>query len=593
MKTLWLNHLKYCLPDWGVGVLLCFLLYAHVAYYIPYQLCELEHENLFVSDTDTWMRVWETPGGLADVLGLWLTQFLAIPYVGCFVFLLPIFLLWPVMICLLRQAGASFAFVVPVAFGSVITQLLVQYDFNFNQSGSIALLAAWLFLYFLSQIKPSGCRWAMFMAGIPCVAWLFGSIVVVYTLGGLILFFCRRNYMWAVVSLAVLGVMLAVGYGTGCIENFRLFLSPAFYYCSLVEFPVVHWISWVIPLLLILIVRCFPSFGSSLRLGVRGIVVCCLWAVVTGCFLHYDPSFRNTSNQTLWRLNHYSFMEDWKGMLDFLSSRRPITNQLYMNYANMALAQIGSLGDHAFYFHPRGVKALLVEANSTASVYMLMSDVQYTIGGIADSQRYAFEAQTALPRMCGVQTLMRLVKTNLILGHDAVAEKYLALLEKTWFYKEWAHRYRKFLHNPRALEADAELGEKRRGMSKHNRFVMSHGWNRELEDVLQSDPSNRKAIAYLGLSYLLAKDLQGFRNFLETYYGTEGLKQLPLAFQQGVMAVYPQDVEKWEFYRVSSQVKDLYLSYVKQLQGLQGYPGKKRQMKKEYEYTFWYYYMFT
>lgn len=587
------DNLKYRLLNWGLGILLSFLLYGYVVHNIPYQLCELEHENLFVADADTWMSVWAMPGGLAEVLCLWLTQFLAVPYVGSLIFLLPVLLLWPVTVLLLKRTGASSVLIHSGASGVVVAQLFTQYDFNFYESGSIAMLAALLCLYAISYIKHLSYRWAVFIGGIPCVAWLFGSIVVMYVVYGSLLFFfaSRQKYMPAV-SLLALGMVLVLGNWLGCINKLELFISPAFYYRPLVDFPVIHWISWGFPIFLLVVVGFFPHWGASWKPVTRGIVISCLWGLVFGVFLRYESLFRNTSNQTLWQLNHYSFREEWKDMLDFLSSRQPITNQLYMNYANMALAQTGHLGDYAFHFSPRGIKSLLVEANSTASVYMLMSDVQYTIGGIADSQRYAFEAQTALPRMCGVQILMRLVKTNLILGHDMVAEKYLALLEKTLFYKKWAQHYRMFLHNPQAVEADEELGEKRRGLSKHNRFVMSHGWNRELEDVLQADPSNKKVVAYLGLSYLLAKDLQGYRHFLETYYGTEALETLPLAFQQGVIAAYPEETEKWEHYRVTSQVKDLYVRYVKQLQGLRGYPGKKRQMKREYGYTFWYYYMF-
>lgn len=44
------------------------------------------------------------------------------------------------------------------------------------------------------------------------------------------------------------------------------------------------------------------------------------------------------------------------------------------------------------------------------------------------------------PRM-----LKRLVQTNLIYGAYPVAEKYIRILENTFYYKDWAKSQRKFL----------------------------------------------------------------------------------------------------------------------------------------------------
>lgn len=594
MKFLKISPTKSHWPDWGIGFIMCCALYAHVAHYIPYQLCELEHESLFVNDADTWQRVWQMPGGLADVSGAWATQFFALPYIGVFVYLLPVLLLWPVAVCLARRAGASSFFVGVAAFGVVVTQLFVQYDFYFFASGSIALLAALTVLCGVSRIKSARQQCVAFASGMPLVAWLFGAVVAVYALCGAVLFFSRRSRLFGLaVSVAVFCATVGIGYWSGYVENVKLFLSPEFYHHPMMEFAATQWMAWIYLLLFALAVRLFPSVGVSWKFLRRIVAVCCLWAVVAGCFLHFDGRFRNTSNQTLWRLNHYSFTEDWNGMLTFLSAQRPLTNQLYMNYANMALAHTGDLGDYAFYFQPRGPHALMVEANSNASVYMLLSDVQYTVGGVADAQRYAFEAQTALPRMCGVQTLMRLVKTNLILGHDAVAEKYLSLLDKTLFYKTWAQRYRRFLGNPKALMADPELGEKRRALTAHNHFIASQGWTADLEEVLAADPSNRKVATYLGLSYLLAKDMPGFCAFLEKYYGTAALNELPLAFQQGVVTAYPQDEEKQKIFGIRPQVREHYVRFMAQLQQAQGRSAGAPQMSEEDMYSFWYYYLFV
>lgn len=293
----------------------------------------------------------------------------------------------------------------------------------------------------------------------------------------------------------------------------------------------------------------------------------------------------------IWQLNHCSFVEDWDGIIRFCSAK-PVTNQLYMNYVNIALAQKGELGNKVFLFRPYGTGALLVKGNDTGAVHMLMSDVQYTVGCIAKSQQHAFEAQVSLPHSCGIQTLMRLVKTNLILGHYAVADKYLTKIAGTLFYKDWADKYRTFLYNDEAVEADEELGGKRRSLSHTNRFAMYDGWEIDLEDIIEANPQNHTAITYLGLSYLLSKNVEGFHRFLDRYYGTDCLKQLPLSFQQGVIVVFQQEKEKWNKYNLSPEVISLYNKYRDIYFQNQRNPNLKNILAKSFGNTFWYCLMF-
>lgn len=264
-----------------------------------------------------------------------------------------------------------------------------------------------------------------------------------------------------------------------------------------------------------------------------------------------------------------------------------------MNYANMALAQKGTLGSQAFHYSPRGLNALMVNANSTGSIRMLASDIQYMVGCVAEAQQHAFEAQVTFPTSLGIQTLKRLVKTNLILGHYAVAEKYLQLIEKTTFHKEWAATYQVFLYNDEAIEADAELGDKRRSLSQKNRFAMFYGWQPELEDILAANPKNEKAMLYLGLGFLLTKDMQGFHRFLDKYYGTEELQTLPVVFQQGVIALFQQEKQKWENYDLSPQVVKMYNQYRDLYFKNQRQPNMKNIMARSFGHTFWYYLMFV
>lgn len=575
-----------------LGVLFALLLGWQVQEHLPYQLCQLEHTNLFLGD---WDRLWESlgeMGGFVKWIGTFGIQFFDKPFWGSVVFLLPVWGLFAMTGCILRRKCASSGLWIPLAAWVAVAQLFSLYDFNFYWSGAVALCMAVAGLWGCSFLKSSWLRTILFIVGIPVVAWLWGSVVVVYVLGGIGLFFEKKKSLWtALVPLLVCGGTIALNYFMGGCPTWMNAISPTQYFESLLDIPSYHLLTWILVVLLLGISR-FLSWNVEKKKALAGVICVLGWLLPSGALIYYGSTFRNQSNIDLWRLNHYAYTEDWDGILQFLHGK-PMNNYLFMNYANMALAQKGTLGSQAFHYSPRGLNALMVNANSTGSIRMLASDIQYMVGCVAEAQQHAFEAQVTFPTSLGIQTLKRLVKTNLILGHYAVAEKYLQLIEKTTFHKEWAVTYQAFLYNDEALEADAELGDKRRSLSQKNRFAMFYGWQPELEDILAANPKNEKAMLYLGLGFLLTKDMQGFHRFLDKYYGTEALQTLPVVFQQGVIALFQQEKQKWENYDLSPQVVKMYNQYRDLFFKNQRQPNMKNIMARSFGHTFWYYLMFV
>lgn len=409
-------------------------------------------------------------------------------------------------------------------------------------------------------------------------------------LAGIILFAKKEKWFITIVApIAVFVSTIAIIYFTGMIANIGLILSPVCYYESISEMPIYHWTTWGVALLILFLARRVANVFW--KKPITGWAICCTgWLIPSALLVLTAGKFCNTSNQDIWRLNHHAYMEDWDAILDFVSDK-PMNNYLFMNYANLALANKGELANRAFHYYPKGMNSLLTTVNSTGTVRLLASDIHYTVSCIAEAQQHAFEAQVTFPQSMGIQTMKRLVKTNLIFGHHAVAKKYLSLIAQTTFHKEWAQKYSQFLFNDQAIEADAELGEKRRNLSQRNRFAMFYGWIPELQDILDVNPENRKAKEYLGLSFLMNKDLKGFQLFLDKYYGTDKDRTLPLSFQQAVMALDQPD--KVKEYNVSSSVKEQYARFMRQYAQNRQNPNLKNVMHRSFGHTAWYYLIFV
>ena len=385
--------------------------------------------------------------------------------------------------------------------------------------------------------------------------------------------------------------MFIVIYFFAMVGTFQQIVSPVFYYDILNDFPLHHWIPWCV-LALVFIGSRIVRIGLVRRKVFLWSVYFGVWLFPCGMLVYCAPILTNTPMQVLYRLNHYSYMENWDSMLRYLSGSR-LDNWLYMNYVNLALAQKGQLGDNAFLFKPQGRAALIVNPSPDGVVRMLKSDINYTVGCIAEAQHQAFDAQMAFHKGVGIQTLKRLVQTNLIFGHYALAEKYLEIIEKTTFHKEWAQKYRAFLYDDEAVMACVELGEKRKSLIQNNRFVLVNGWTPELEDVVRMNPLNKKAMDYLGITYLLGKEMNAFRLLLERYYGTNALPQLPLAFQQAILLLYSDNESMWDRYEISQEIKDEYNRFLEWNEKNKNNPNRKRIIGSEFGHTFWYYFNFV
>ena len=573
-----------------ISILFAALLFWQVQVHLPYQLCQLEHTNLFLGDWDAFLASFQQMGGVVKWLGTWGIQFFDKPFWGVLMFLLPVWGLFATTACVLRRKTHSNGLWIPLAACLAVAQLFSLYDFNFYWSGALALCLTMGVLWVWSFLKPSLVRNVLFIVAIPFIAWSLGAVALVYVLAGIGLFF-HKQHVWqtGILPMVVYVCTIVLYYFMGACPSLMVAVSPKMYFEPLLGIPLYHLAAWGITIGIWGCSRFLPTVEK--KVWAWGMCAVC-WVLPVGVLLQYGSTFRNQSNIDLWRLNHYAYTEDWDAILQFLQGK-PMNNYLFMNYANMALAQKGELGNLAFNYSPKGMNALLVNANSTGSIRMLASDIHYMVGCVAEAQQHAFEAQVTLPTSLGIQTLKRLVKTNLIFGHYEVAEKYLNLIDRTIFHKGWAEKYRMFLYNDAAVEADAELGEKRKSLSNQNRFSMFYGWIPELEDVLSVNPKNDKAMTYLGLSYLLNKDMEGFRRFLDKYYGTEALPQLPIVFQQGVIALFQQEKERWEDYGLSPQVVKMYNQYRDLFFKNQRQSNLKNVMARSYGRTFWYYLMFV
>ena len=148
-------------------------------------------------------------------------------------------------------------------------------------------------------------------------------------------------------------------------------------------------------------------------------------------------------------------LKDWDGIIKKSYNEEP-KSLACRNVVRMAKYYRGQIGADELKENLLHTDKVL----TSGSAAMMMSDVYLHMGFINISQRAAFEVMESSPNFNkSAREMSRLVETNLITGQYEVALKYIALLEETLFYRNWARQMRELATHPETIKDTSFYGE--------------------------------------------------------------------------------------------------------------------------------------
>lgn len=584
MKETW----KYIV--WALFSLFVIALFAFLQQEYRYHFCFIEQNYLFLSSLDYILPRLAVPGGLADLTGEFLIQFFMYPYAGAAITTVLIVLVALMTNAILRRINKGYDWLL-LACVPALSLLFLHFDFNYKPAGTVAFLFMLIMLWGALAVRNDRFRFTYNLVAISALYWLCGSVFVLYVLLVVLYEFASKSSLryWSITFVVLAGVLGELCLGFALLGEYRLIFLPDMFYHTRLEPKSLIYFSWLILILLYSLALWLKPAKekkkllklAELTLPFVLVLLFAVWGV---------REYGDQKAQQVKKLDYLSRTGQWDEVIN--ESQGTLTNYLYLCYLNMALAGKGQLAERMFLYDQRGVDGLLLKWNKTFSISVLLSDVYFTIGNVAIAQQMAFEAHVSAMGGGNPRMLKRLIETNLIYGEYKVAEKYLDLLDKTVYYKDWARKQRRFLNNDEAVEQDFLLGEKRRGLLADSYLSNTFGVDRELINMTKHYPANRNSIEYLGGLLLLAKDMNGFKTLLETYYNTDVLPVLPHGFQEAVIILNEKTPEEWTKYGVGKPVIDRFGQYKKTILANKNNQALPQLMARDYGNTYWFYFMF-
>ncbi len=495
------GHSKFlrplCTLLFGVAVLLFFgLAYPH---HLHYQ----EQYQLFLFDRAYVWEIVRLPGGVADLLGRFCTQFFLFAWVGALIIgalLSAVQLLTLQLVCWGRLYGLSF---VP----SLLLWLFLL-DENALLGGIWAVLLTLLASWGFSRLPNGWLRRILLLCAIPVLYWMVGPVCV--------LFFLlqaprpKRATWWYYGVFVLLAAMLVILSYCLPVPAERLWLGIHYHRYPTVV-PVLLWVAALSVFVLTLTARachrwvCAPCHFIVTPLSFL------LVAIGMGCLVW------NTSNFKAEKVMRFDFMarhQQWNRILATIKAEKP-KNQIGVTVQNLALAKRGLLADHLFDYHQNGIAGLLPDVERDATSPLPTAEAFYQLGMISVAQRTVFEAQEAiLDFQKSARCYKRLAQTNLILGSYEVARKYLKALQKTHFYRDWANETLPLLGNEEAIAQHPEYGHLRKWGYDEDFYFSDHVTPEMLESLYFNHPDNSLAYEYLRAYYLLTGDRERYARLL-------------------------------------------------------------------------------
>ena len=438
----------------GVAVLLFFgLAYPH---HLHYQ----EQYQLFLFDSTYVWEIIRLPGGVADLLGRFCTQFFLFAWVGAAIIAV---LLVVVQLLMLRLV--SFGRLFGLSFVPSFLLWLFLLDENALLGGVWAVILTQLAIWLYVRLPKGWMRFTVILATIPILYWMVGPA-------------------W----------------------------NGGHYHRYPTVVPALLYAAWISAIVLPLAVRTCKKWANDSHFSTLfSHVSFLLVAICMGLFVWKNANYKAE------KVMQYDFMarhQQWNRILSTIKDEKP-KNQIGVTVQNLALAMRGMLADHLFEYHQNGIAGLLPDVERDATSPLPTAEAFYQLGMVYVAQRTVFEAQEAiLDFQKSARCYKRLAQTNLILGNYEVARKYLTALQKTLFYREWATETLPFLGDEEAIAKHPEYGRLRQWAYAEDFYFSDHVTPEMLEDLYFSNTDNRLAFEYLKAYYMLTGDRERYTNLL-------------------------------------------------------------------------------
>ena len=490
------------ITDWSVSLLFLAATAVYFSVWYGFHTINLEQLQLFENTWAYFAGTATVPGGIADYIGRFLTQFFYQAWSGALIIamllLLVRMLVW--RLCRRKDALTGALSFLP----SILLMMVLCYRFptvTLPVAFALALAAALA----VSHIhKPKTRRIAIFIL-IPVLYLILGSFAILFAA---ITAVKEHNWRFNAVALLLavacpLVASLFFSYPAG-----RLLYGLSYYKVHF-QPPIWPWIAVATAVTVIALAESLLLAENRLLTGKDRVwlpyAVIAVFAVAAVLL-----SSSRADEQSL-KYNILAGKRAWNRIVTEATRKAPRT---YSETAclNLALCKTGHLGGHMFDFLQDGPETLLPNENTPHHDGLSTAEIFYQLGMVNNARRYCFEALNSVPDYQKSAPVFKLLaEISLVNENFEMARKYLTTLSHARFYRRWATQQLALLQDIDGPLVEKDYLEKRFERYKGEDYIFDYNnADISLRQLLVEYPGNLTALNYLLAWDLLKKDPADF-----------------------------------------------------------------------------------
>jgi len=331
-------------------------------------------------------------------------------------------------------------------------------------------------------------------------------------------------------------------------------------------------------------------FFANMRPGIKSGVIFIVSLIIPGiafldCMMSYDRPAKDAI-----QIHVFAGKGEWSNVIT-TAQRLSLTERKVIFQVNRALYHLGKLPDEAFaYSQYWGEKGLILTSNYSRDVLMLCSDLYFDMGHVKASLHWAYEAQTKQEQ--SPEVLKRIAINNLIIGEYAAAEKFFHILSKSPVHRKWALHYLACIQDTTRIEKEELIREKRKLLPRKDFYSNPQKPQYDLFMILLENPDNKMAFEYFVVTSMLTHDLSEVVRSVK-YLDRLHYTKIPEHMEEALVLFrtlndnYPVELGK---YRVSTQVQKKFARYTAILAKYhKDMKAAQNELYNEFGNTLWYY----
>lgn len=386
--------------------------------------------------------------------------------------------------------------------------VLALWSYMGYQNVRLTFVVAVVFALFVMACYPLkarfGIRCVYAVLALPLLYYLAGPVVMMAGLYfSLVEGIKFKNWLWALVAIVYAIACIVVSIPLTIEPVNRLFYGIG-YNLLIEEFPMGEYVVMLLFAVVPICICLFPHIEDAKK---QKRVFCGSFAVIAVAFIALIPvSF----DRSIYEILDYDVLvrgQKWDKIIAKAEARQP-QSPLSVSALNLALGMKGQMGERAGQFYQNGIAGAFPPFVKNFLASLMTSEVYYHVGLVNEGQCLAFEAMQTIPDdQKSSRIIKRLAETNLINGQYEVARKYLQLLDKTLFYRNWARSRMALLGNENAINHHPEYGYMRQVQPTEDFLFSYEEIDKIMGQLVMRNKNNGLAIQYL----LLLPRLEGNR----------------------------------------------------------------------------------